>query len=235
MVSAGLDNAPLNFQYMVMQLTQSPHIVTKAYHEILKCYNHDVTKAWNECHVELKCAYISAIVKETLRLFTVLPMALPRQTTKDIVYQNAVIPKETTIFMNCWAGNHDEKKFIKPMEFIPERFMDLNHGCDLDDGNHHEDFGYDGGKLDESVKHLAFGIGSRMCLGNTLAFKELYVLTCKFLLMFEPLDIETPGVDGQLNPLKLNKFPESIAIEPKEAVIKLKVKNLQLLAVLDGA
>ncbi|GME70646.1 unnamed protein product [Ambrosiozyma monospora] len=103
MVSAGLDNVPLNFQYMVMQLTQSPHIVTKAYHEIMKCYNHDVAKAWSECHFELKCAYISAIVKETLRLFTVLPMALPRQTTKEIVYQNAVIPEGTTIFMNCWG------------------------------------------------------------------------------------------------------------------------------------
>ncbi|GME81166.1 unnamed protein product [Ambrosiozyma monospora] len=150
-------------------------------------------------------------------------MALPRQTTKEIVYQNAVIPEGTTIFMNCWGGNHDEKKFIKPMEFIPERFMDLNH---------HETMEYDGGKLDQSLRHLAFGIGSRMCLGNTLAFKELYVLTCKFLLMLEPLEFVTLGLDVQLNPLKLNKFPESIAIEPKEAVIKLKVKNLQLLTAL---
>ncbi|VEU22617.1 DEKNAAC103554 [Brettanomyces naardenensis] len=205
MVSAGLDNTPLNFKYELHQLNHSPHIVERAYKELTDCYHGDPAVAYQNCHKELKCDYIVAIVKETLRLFTVLPMALPRETTEPISYGSAIIPKGTVLFMNCWAGNHDERATYKPMEFIPDRFLEDDKTPEL--------------------KHFAFGIGSRMCLGNHLAFQELYILTCKFILLFE---FQTPKL-SKLNPLALNKFPESIAIEPESFDIELKVRSQTLL------
>ncbi|KAG7887835.1 hypothetical protein KL936_003853 [Ogataea polymorpha] len=215
MVSAGLDNTPLNFQYAMMQLSESPHIRANARAKLLKCYNDDSIEAWNNCHAEVLCPYVVAIVKETLRLFTVLPMSLPRETTRDIVIGNAVIPRGTTLFMNAWAGNHDKMQFFKPMEFIPERWLDPETG-----------------NVDTNLRHLSFGVGSRMCLGNNLAFKELYVLICKFVLMFE---IEVASDESpSLHPLELNQFPESIAIEPIETNVRYTVKDKALQDYVEG-
>ncbi|KAG7881212.1 hypothetical protein KL938_003342 [Ogataea parapolymorpha] len=215
MVSAGLDNTPLNFQYAMIQLTESPHIRVNARAKLLKCYNDDSIEAWNNCHAEVLCPYVVAIVKETLRLFTVLPMSLPRETTRDIVIGDAVIPRGTTLFMNAWAGNHDKRRFFKPMEFIPERWLDPETG-----------------NVDTNLRHFSFGVGSRMCLGNNLAFKELYVLICKFLLMFE---IEAANDESpSLHPLELNQFPESIAIEPIETNVRYTVKDKALQDYVEG-
>lgn len=200
MVSAGLDNTPLNFKYELHQLSHSPHIVDRAYAELLDCYHNDPVEAFNSCHLENRSDYVMAIVKESLRLFTVLPMALPRLTTEQLYYKNAVIPVGTVLYMNCWAGNHDPAALYKPTEFIPERF------------------------LAQEPHNLAFGIGSRMCLGQNLAVQELYVLTCKFLLLFT---FQKPTM-SKLNPLVLNQFPESIAIEPIPFDITMSIRSKSL-------
>lgn len=105
-----VDNTSLNFKYGLHQLANYHQEMWEiAYRELVKAYGGDIELAYSECGLDMRCEYIKAIVQETLRLFTVLPMALPRETTGDVVYQNAVIPKGTTLFMNCWAANHDEK------------------------------------------------------------------------------------------------------------------------------
>ncbi|OWB70628.1 hypothetical protein B5S31_g307 [[Candida] boidinii] len=205
----------------------------------------------------LSCDYISAIVKETLRLFTVLPIALPRLTTKDILITDnsnnipVVIPQGTTLFMNCWSGNHDAEKFCKPNEFIPERFLikstkdRFSSDKDNDNLDNQEDsfireddissirsIFRDKYVINRKLKHLSFGIGSRMCLGNTLAFKEMYTLIYKLILNF---NISRPDAVinneitkksyYELNPLRINKSPDCIAIEPIERKIKLTIKD----------
>lgn len=39
------------------------------------------------------------------RFFTVLRLALPRTSIKDITYNGIVIPKGTVFFLNAWACN----------------------------------------------------------------------------------------------------------------------------------
>lgn len=99
MVSAGLDTVPGNLIMGIAYLASEAgqRIQQKAYEEILKVYpNGD---AWEKCLVEEKVPYITALVKETLRFWTVIPICLPRESTKDIVYNGATIPAGTTFFM----------------------------------------------------------------------------------------------------------------------------------------
>lgn len=203
MVSAGLDNVALNFKYGIHQLALHPELWNQGYNELINLFTTEKT-AIEHCYLNRNCNYINAIVKETLRMFTVLPMALPRQTTAAIQYKNSIIPSGTILFMNCWGGNHDAKVFNKPLEFHPERYLDRN------------------GELN-NLKHFSYGVGSRMCLGSQFANRELYILFSKFLLKFEPLErqMEIPA-----NPLETNQFPESLAIEPIEFDVGLKVRNL---------
>lgn len=63
-----------------------------------------------------KCAYVNALTKEALRYFTVIPLNLPRESTRDVEYEGQVIPKGTTVYMNAWACNYGT---VHPPHFPP--------------------------------------------------------------------------------------------------------------------
>jgi phenylacetate 2-hydroxylase len=99
MVSAGLDTVPGNLIMGIAYLS-SPHgqeIQKRAYEEIMRAYPND--DAWEKCLTEEKVSYVTALVREVLRFYTVIPICLPRTSTKDIHYEDAVIPAGTTFFM----------------------------------------------------------------------------------------------------------------------------------------
>lgn len=99
MVSAGLDTVPVNLIMGVAYLASEDgsRIQRKAYNEIMAVYpNGD---AWEKCLTEEKVPYITALVKETLRFWTVIPICLPRESTKDIDYNGARIPAGTAFYM----------------------------------------------------------------------------------------------------------------------------------------
>jgi Cytochrome P450 len=99
MVSAGLDTVPGNLIMGIAYLS-SPHgqeIQKRAYQEIMKVYPDG--DAWEKCLTEEKVSYVTALVREVLRFYTVIPICLPRTSIKDIHYGGAVIPAGTTFFM----------------------------------------------------------------------------------------------------------------------------------------
>lgn len=99
MVSAGIDTVPGNL-IMGLGYLGTPHgqeIQKRAFEAIQEVYpNGD---AWEKCLVEEKVPYITALVKEILRFWTVIPICLPRASIKDIPWEGAVIPAGTTFFM----------------------------------------------------------------------------------------------------------------------------------------
>lgn len=72
-------------------------IQQKAYSEIMKVYPDN--DAWDKCLVEEKVPYITALVKEILRFWTVIPICLPRKSIKDVTWNGITIPANTTFFM----------------------------------------------------------------------------------------------------------------------------------------
>lgn len=123
MVSAGLDTVPGNL-IMLIALLSSPtyaHIQRTAHAAILTTY--PANNAWSACLDEETIPYITAIVKETLRWATVIPICLPRVSVKPIEYQGATIPTGTTFYMNAYAADYDEGHFKEPMRFMPERYL----------------------------------------------------------------------------------------------------------------
>jgi hypothetical protein len=99
MISAGLDTVPGNVIMGIAYLS-SPHgqeIQMMAYDEIMKVYPDG--DAWEKCLVEEKVPYVTALVRETLRYFTIIPINLPRTSVKDIRYGDAIIPAGTTFYI----------------------------------------------------------------------------------------------------------------------------------------
>lgn len=99
MVSAGLDTLPGNFIMGIAFLSteEGQAVQAKALKAIEEAYPDG--DSWEKCLVEEKVPYITALVKETLRFWTVIPICLPRTSIKDIPYKDSVIPAGSTFFM----------------------------------------------------------------------------------------------------------------------------------------
>lgn len=220
MVSAGLDNTSLTFEHIMGHLSQPKYgnnIQEIAYYELMNQSGNDILVAWDEAAAYMDCDYVKAIVQEGLRFFTVLPLSLPRTTTKDLSFNTIkrsttletriYVPKGSTLFLNAFAVNHDEIVFPNPYQFLPERWLDKETGKFLNTKN---------------FLHFAFGAGSRKCSGTHLAFRELYTLIARMILMFK---IKTP-VDSsmimELDPFINNSHPSATSFEPKEFKVRLK-------------
>jgi len=159
---------------------------------------------------EEKVPYIGALVKEILRFFTVIPICLPRLSTQDIIYQDAVIPAGTTFYMNAYAADYDSSHFKDANSFSVERYLDMpNEGS--------------------GTSHYAYGAGSRMCSGYQLANKELYIIFTRLIATYriEPPNLKTD--EPILDALECNLIPTSLTTEPKPFKVGLKPRNLEAL------
>lgn len=204
MVSAGLDTVPGNLIMTVAYLS-SPHgqeIQRTALAAIKAAYpNGD---AWSRCLAEEKIPYISALVKETLRFWTVIPICLPRINIKPITYAGATIPAGTTFYMNAYAADYDAAHFADPAVFRPERYLD-------DDA--------------QGTPHYAYGAGSRMCLGSHLANRELYTAFVRLIVAFDVLPAKDPRDAPVLDCLGANDLPTSLTMEPKPFKVGFRARD----------
>ncbi len=83
-----------------MFLAHRPDIQQHAYNEIERA---GVLK--DEAFGTGEVEYIRALTKEFMRYYTVLPLAMPRETTADAYYEGYTIPKNTIVFLNAWGCN----------------------------------------------------------------------------------------------------------------------------------
>ncbi|KAM0405844.1 hypothetical protein HYE67_010176 [Fusarium culmorum] len=110
--------------------------------------------------------YLWAVIHEALR---VMPGVSHRSARiareEDLVYQsqdgntNWVIPRGTPIGMTSMISHWNEELFPEPDEFLPERWLEN---------------GKPNYKLQKFL--ISFGKGSRACIGENLAYCEVYIM-----------------------------------------------------------
>ena len=95
--------------------------------------------------------YIEAVLMECLR-YTAPNQMIIHPALKDTMITGRLVPKDTNVIINLYAGHHDESAWKDPWVLRPERFL-----------------GNDGNLLpesDEVHKHfIAFGEGKKKCIG----------------------------------------------------------------------
>jgi 3-hydroxyphenylacetate 6-hydroxylase len=106
MLSGGLDTITTLVQWSVALLAQRPDIQEKAITEIRKMYSD--SEPLCDAYDDQKCEYVVALVRECLRYYCVLRLALPRATVKDVMYVDKLIPAGSTVYLNAWACNMGE-------------------------------------------------------------------------------------------------------------------------------
>lgn len=91
--------------------------------------------------------YCRKVVEEALRLFN--PSTTFRFTKEDIVYRDVLIPKDTMLFFTLNVAGRDPTANIRPDAFLPDR------------------------EVDPALRHVAFGLGKHICLGQYIARAQL--------------------------------------------------------------
>ncbi|CAF0960268.1 unnamed protein product [Rotaria sordida] len=207
MVSAGIDTVPANIIYGISYLSSAhgQQIQERAYQEIQDVYPDG--DAWEKCLIEERVPYVTALYKEILRYFTVIPMCLPRRSISDIDYNGVIIPAGTLFYMNAFAGDYDENHFIDPYTFNPERYL---------------------GDVD-GTPHFAYGAGSRMCAGSHLANRELFTFFIRFISAFRILEPNDPKDAAILDAMKANKSLTALVAEPKPFKCRFEPRNKKVL------
>ncbi|GER56762.1 cytochrome P450 [Striga asiatica] len=149
MFAAGTDTTVSSMEWAIAELIKNPRTMKTLQNEVKKVAKGK--KEINEDDLE-KMLYLKAVIKESLRLHTPVPLLVPRESTHDTKVMGYDISAGTQVVVNAWAIARDPAYWEDPEEFRPERF--LNSEVDFK-GQHFE--------------FIPFSAGRRGCPGTAFA------------------------------------------------------------------
>ncbi|KAH9290172.1 hypothetical protein KI387_034289 [Taxus chinensis] len=172
MILGGTETSSVVLEWALSLLLFHPHALKKAQEELDSKIER--TRVVDESDIgQLK--YLQAIVKETMQLHPPIPLLAPHQSIEAYTVGGFHVPTGTTLMINAWAIQRDEKVWNNPLEFIPERFMDGGGEREIDNINNKEnDFGM-----------APFGAGGRGCPGSSLAMCTMNITLARLLQAFQ--------------------------------------------------
>jgi len=115
-----------------------------------------------------KFNYLDMVVDETLRLYPVGPLLIPRECRESITIDGYFITKKTRVIVNAWAIGRDSNVWSENAdEFYPERFIDKK-------------MNYQG----HDFESIPFGSGRRRCPGIQLGLITVKLVIAQFVHCF---------------------------------------------------
>ncbi|TVY45338.1 Cytochrome P450 monooxygenase [Lachnellula occidentalis] len=182
LVLAGTESPAKSLNTIFCHILANPSILAKLRAELSTAPK---TASWTELE---KLPYLSAVLEEGNRLSWGVTARTARIADEPLTYtpssyataphtgKSYVIPPGTPISTTTLSAHTAESVFPDPFTFDPERWLG-------DAGNERRKF------------QMAFGKGSRKCLGIELARAELYLVTAALVRGFEMELWETDGSD----------------------------------------
>jgi len=198
---AGLETTASTLCWALLYLLHNPEVQQMLHQELDQVIGPDRLP---ELEDKKNLPYLEATITETLRLSSLLSLAVPHKTTVDTTLQGYNIPKDTTVLTNLWSLHHDPEIWDDPDAFRPERFLD-------EEGN------FVPPKAD---RFLPFSAGRRVCLGESLARIELFLVLARLLHSFKfenPQGSDLPSLEP-IAGLVLMPQPFSVCALKRDAV-----------------
>ncbi|XP_010026399.2 cytochrome P450 82C3-like [Eucalyptus grandis] len=158
-----------------------------------------------------KSTYLQAIVKETLRLYPPVPIAL-RSCTEECTFSagfripTAIILGRrlgTRLPFNIAKIQRDERVCSNPNEFQPERFLMTHENVDM---------------RGQNFELIPFSTGRRSCAGTSLALHMVHLVLASLLQSLEISTVSDEAVDMMESPALSN-----MKTTPLEIIIILRL------------
>ncbi|KAG2072928.1 cytochrome P450 [Suillus decipiens] len=121
---------------------------------------------------------VTAFILESMRWRPVSFAGFPHRATKDIVWNNYLIPAGATVIGSHWAIANDPEVFPEPHKFNPQRWLD------------------DAGRIRRDLRFFPFGFGHRVCLGQHVANRSVFINTALILWAFRLSENPAAKIDS---------------------------------------
>lgn len=109
---------------------------------------------------------LRAFISEALRWRPLVPSGLAHRTTKEVVWRNYCIPAGTTVIGHHWSISRDPDIFPEPHDFKPQRWIN------------------DQGRFGDDLRFFIFGFGRRVCPGQHVATRSVFINSLLILWAF---------------------------------------------------
>lgn len=164
---AGVDTTSNTISWALYHLAQEPEIQQRLHEEVLSICPGDTVPSSDDIN---RMPLLKAIVRETLRMYPVVPGNARVVAENEIVVGGHLFPKNTLFHLCHFAVSYDEKVFPDPYAFQPQRWIRGQK-----QSNQHP-FG-----------SVPFGFGIRACLGRRVAELEMHLLLSQLIKKYEVL------------------------------------------------
>uniref|UniRef100_A0A667Z2M5 Uncharacterized protein n=1 Tax=Myripristis murdjan TaxID=586833 RepID=A0A667Z2M5_9TELE len=177
---AGTETMTTTLRWLLLYMMKYPEIQEKVQEEIDRVIGQSRQPCLSD---RANMPYTEAVIHETQRLRSILPLNVPRLCNKDTYVGGYFIPQGTTLLVNLSSVLHDWTMWETPHRFNPQHFLDEN-GC-----------------FRKREAFYPFSVGRRMCLGEQLARMELFLFFTALLQRFSisPVPGQEVSFDTQGN------------------------------------
>ncbi|KAL0097279.1 cytochrome P450 [Phycomyces blakesleeanus] len=168
MITAGGDTIAVALYWLFALLLQYSDVMKKMRDEIDSfIIEHKRIPRFSD-RSELK--YNIAVHRESLRFRAVTPFGLSHCATDDVISNGYFIPKDTVILAGTDALHMNEKYFVEPKKFNPDRYIGIEKTMSASNN----------GPAEERDTYV-FGWGRRICPGIYMAESEIFNLCTRIL------------------------------------------------------
>ncbi|KDR69933.1 hypothetical protein GALMADRAFT_255243 [Galerina marginata CBS 339.88] len=151
-----------------------------------------------------------AFVLESFRWRPVSAGGFAHKATKDIIWNNYVIPKGASVIGNVWSVGRDPAVFPDPEKFNPQRWLTPD------------------GTIKEELRAYTFGFGRRVCPGQHMATASVFVNSALIHWAFTVKRDPTSPIDEYAFTESANThpLPFKVIFEPRVAPTLEGVREL---------
>ncbi|BES99784.1 Cytochrome P450-like protein [Nesidiocoris tenuis] len=188
----GHDTTSAAFLFILFELGHHPDIQEKVYEEQMRILG-DAKRPVEAADLP-KMVYLTAVIKEALRLYPPAPL-FTRFLEKDVLLPSGrVLPANTNMTISIYHMQRNPKNFREPTAFVPERFLHTPSEWNATDRH--------------PFAYIPFSAGPRNCIGQKFAMVEIKATISTIIRNIEIRNKTCPALRDILEADKFTEFME---------------------------